>query len=867
MSDPLNNKEFKHFLNFINSGLGRIEISEPVKFDASEFVIEQDGYARDVSFMNEEINLEFHKGIYEKTDTPQTLPDGTIIYNLTMGFEWLIEELKEDGFELNVEYILERNNLEFITGNLNGQESETDEFSYISMKVVQNTKKAIVKRRENIKVDVFSDEDLDGNTITPLSTTNILLKAKPTVQKSEWTLPQEYNVGFPNAGNTWFNFINNVTSSGIENTLSFIQGFNDFDNKDDFIYITAVNDLSNGIIDLKDVEITIGNNITAPITIDFNVFYYIGENFDYPNRVLLYNDYRDLPTGEDATFIVNETLADVIIPNGHSFWLWYQPIISRLTQMDFKSGSLNAEFTSTAIDSVIKGVRYKDLIAQTLKSVNGQDLVAPIFDTDGEYEYLFATNGNLIRQIEGKELYTKFKDRKENLVIINGDLQINNDNGFVGKYDDFYANVDNGGFLLSPNDKFKSSFDEKYTINESELIFKNYEKDRDEENTLDSVHTETQLLTPNKQVQNKKPIKISDIFDPFLIESQRRLALKETTALDSDDKVFAIDCVPLSPSATGNYSIPLTHNVNNDSQLQLLNNTTFKWGLLGFDVADEFVITNTTNADSYIIVEITNNVLTLQPQSITPTSIGLIVTSISYAYTNVAYTNRTNEGFDLIENISSPDKFSNLRFTPRRILKHWESYLNTTCKFTSGVIKNTYFKNNGDLVTQFEGGEVYAEGADIQISSLEEKILSPKLYTQEIIVEYDDVLALIQKYQEIDTLGGFIRVQDTKGAIIKVYPKTLKYVWVTKVMTVVGNQRNESDFVEITSSSGLITINEVGYDLDILPEVFYSATGDYIVLYDENEINLINLTKFDKVRVNGSEFATIEDLAQAIINL
>ncbi|MCP4086988.1 MAG: hypothetical protein GY745_18340, partial [Actinomycetia bacterium] len=305
------------------------------------------------------------------------------------------------------------------------------------------------------------------------------------------------------------------------------------------------------------------------------------------------------------------------------------------------SGSYSINTTSTAIDSVIKGVRYIDLIKQSVKSINGMSVTAPKFDIGGEFYDQIASNGNLIRQFDDEPFYVTYKDRKENLMEVHANIQVNNDHIFVGQYDDFYANVDNGGFLSLPSSKFKTWLNERYAINGIDFGYKNYEKDKDEENTRDAVHTESQWSVPNDQVQNTKSIKIGDIRDPFLIESQRKLALKETTSTSTDNKIFVLDIVLLSPSKRGEYSVPLRHNANDDGNLQLLNDATYNWNLLGFQVGDEFILVDTDNADTYSVDEITNNVITLIPTTITPTSLDdIVITEINYPYTNVAYTNR-----------------------------------------------------------------------------------------------------------------------------------------------------------------------------------------------------------------------------------
>ena len=58
----------RFFLNFKNDNTGLVEVSEPVKFDASNFIIDQDSkrYGRDVIYGSEDASLEFMQ-VFTKT--------------------------------------------------------------------------------------------------------------------------------------------------------------------------------------------------------------------------------------------------------------------------------------------------------------------------------------------------------------------------------------------------------------------------------------------------------------------------------------------------------------------------------------------------------------------------------------------------------------------------------------------------------------------------------------------------------------------------------------------------------------------------------------------------------------------------------
>ena len=907
MSDPLENKQFTHFLNFKNDDTGLMQISEPVKFDASEFTINQvaDGYARDVTYMNEEVNLEFYKGYYEKTE-PYALPSGIVVDRLSLALPFLLQYYKDYGFESEIEYILERNGVQFILGVLNFEMAETDELTYLYCKVVQSTKRALVKRRSSIKVNGFSEEDLDGNPIAPLVAENILLKAKPITQRSIWNDRAARSFEFTEIGDNigthiiW-NYTNDaVGTPTVENSLNFLEGIYDInavlpDNlpRGQFEYIEAAYTLSDVSLSFKlNAQIDSNMSVFTPDNFqDFLVFYYIGED-DPPVPAFSGYDSDFCPTYDNVELIlcrsfnqfntirsytINETIVidNLSIPTGHKLFIWYEvrlfqgfptPVDRMLVEI--YTNEIDIVATSTAVDSVIKGVRYIDLLKYAVKSTSGLETSAPKWELNGEFYDQFAFSGNLIRQRDDKPFYFTYKDRRENLMEVNGDCQINTNDAFIGQYNDFYADVDNGGFLLAPSDEFKSTFNERYAINSLGYKYKNYEKDKDQLNTIDAVHTEGQWSILNKQVQNTKNISVDDIRDPFSIEFQRRKAIQDSTALDTDNKISVLDIIELAPGTQGGFFGVLTHYLNEDGNLQLANDNTFSWELLGFSVGDPFTLEDTANEGTYTVNTITPFIITLTPPAtVVPVILQEVVTEVSYFYTNVQYTNRTDEGFNEITNIDNPENFSNLKYTIRRNLVHWESYMNTASKFISADIKNSFFESNGEAITQFEGGTIYQENEAIPLDSLQEKILSPKVYELPIIVEYEDALDLIGKYEQEATLGGFIRVQDNKGAVVKVYPQKFGYVWQTKVLTITGEQRNESDFVTISNKFGVIQINEVGYDNEILPEIFWDITGDYVIIKDNNSVNIINLTKFDKIEVNGEVFPTTVELAEALSRL
>ena len=162
-----------------------------------------------------------------------------------------------------------------------------------------------------------------------------------------------------------------------------------------------------------------------------------------------------------------------------------------------------------------------------------------------------------------------------------------------------------------------------------------------------------------------KKVDVEFIRDPFMIESNRRQGImsKDSTSLGDDDKVFIIDVVPLPMGTTRIIKLPLNYTVNEDYELLLLSDGTFRWDLLGFQVGDVIVTTVSGITNSYYVVSATASILILQHITTVPSGTGNAVFEIQYPITAAEYQNHTNEGFDLIENVLEGDNYSNLKYT------------------------------------------------------------------------------------------------------------------------------------------------------------------------------------------------------------
>lgn len=912
MSNPLdstptelNDEGLTFFLQFNNIdsfGEVPIEITEPVKFDGATYIVEQDSerYGRDISFMNESIDLFFYKGFYDVTENPLMLPNGTIVYNLTMGYEQLIETRKRFGFEANVLFGIRKNGLDFILGNLDFENAETDEYSYISCKAIEDSAKSIIKAYSDINVDVFSDENLDGEEITPLQTFNFLTKAKPIEQNSAWICGNDFDETF-NAGSVsiiggtdtsyfYYNTCQQVVNYGVENTLSFLDSFIEayIDGNDDekhaqnFKYVEAQNTLTNVEIKFSNIQFSQGmdtdnngngygdNYLTVRAGADF-------ENPDFIQNVI---DVRVRDDDPPLNLNIDEYIVNIpFLERGSFIWIYFKTTLrqsssSPLAQIDahttINKFNIDVKASATSIDSISKATRYIDLFKQNVKSMNGYEVIAPRFDVGGEFYNQVAMSGNLIKGRDDVPFYVTWKDLTEGLQEVNADYQILDDNKvFIGQFPDFYANNEIAVLDTIPDDTAKTSFNQRFTLNECKFEYNNYETDDDEEDTIDAFQTSSQWLFPNKQVENVKEIQLKQVRDAFKIEKTRIEAIKSTTATNEDYKLFLMDMVTLSPGANNIVVVPLTHFINDDDNLQLLNDGSFSWLLLGFNIGDSIELLNTDNEGVFEVLDFTDSIITLSGGN---EAIEETLTRLKYYYSNVNYTNRTNEGFTSILNLLNPDNFANLRYTIKRNMKHWYSYFATVGKYWQNKqLRNTEFINNGALSTMY-GSETVptVEDANIDVVDFGEPILTDNIYTLRLVVDYETMVSVFKAMNTInedDTLGGYIRTFNNNGKVLNLYPQKMEYEPATETLTLTGEEKYTSDILEISTKGNIININRTAHEIDTDGLKWFEISNDYIILYDDNNLPITNEVRYDKVTVNGAYSTSPSELSQKLIDI
>lgn len=859
----------RFFLDFKSDGFGRVLIDEPIGSDGIDFSLKQKsaGMGRDISFSGGEIQFEFShlRDHYLKE---------LLYYNRTFGFESIVVLTIE--IDENNSY---KCDLDFAT-------AETDDLEYFKCKGIEDGKLQIVKARKAVKVNLLSDKDIDGNFITPLIPQNILLLAKPVVQSSKWEQPEEFitkitaTTAVDATVYSQINASQNITSSKIEDTLTFFQIQTNqkgapFTNSD-YKIIQAKNNLQQINVKVGSLkfdfttDVDNGGNGFAEV----NLVIKYGATFDTAKTEKLLSITKD----ENKSYSFDDEFNYTIdsLNRGDSVWLYFDIKVrqSRTViiggkprfELFFNIRSMNMEVTaeSTAYNSISKSIRLVDAIRQIVKSISGLQINAPRFESLGEFYDNRLLNGNFLRNITDRSFSVSLEDIEKSITEMRGDWEIGSDGKiFFGIEKDYYTSIESGFFDDTQFSEMSKTFNEKYKINEFYYKYNKFQslKENEELNSADTIHGESKLVLFNKNVENKKEVTIDWIRDAFLIEATRRKAIEITdnTASQDDDDLFCIDSINTSSNVSFTEVTELQHTYDsNNNRLVLKNDGTINFVSLGIGSGSSFLINaGDLNSGNYIVYSVENNSIFLSKVSGTLNSGGNGVRKTKYTYTLdvsiIPFTNYTNQGFTETENLNSANSYSNRRYSiARNIYNYYQSYL-STCNlyWKSKPLKNTWYKNNGEYVSKYNGIKL-KENADLLPIN---PILSPVVYNQIVFanVYFEDYITLQNK---IRSERGFIRTIDNNNQVVKIYPIDMDYKLLEKELRIKAEEKFEPTRMTISTQFDYILINNETR----VQSLIYDFDFEKLYIYDENRYRLYNGVYWNEVSVNNIIPNSIEQL-------
>jgi len=863
--------------------VGTIYVAEPFGFDSSTHSVNQDEkrFGRDVILGNEDIELEFTREEFERLDAEQTLINGKKTNYATHGFDYLIDLKNTYGWEAKAKFIIEKDNVDFLTGYIDFYTAIVS-YDSIKFKIIQRNLFEKIKRNEKVVVDAFSDKALDGTEITPCETVDILLKAKPIIQNSKWlekTIEnkQDINASFQSISICPLGdalSISNIQDSYVpffqyQHLFSYTSGTLAQAVSDTKI-LTARNTLSFVKIVAKNVSFSgsLGSSLAGRFC------RVVARRFIAGETTSISNVTYDIPitsgtftvTNQDYEFnfpLINigESI-QVVLEFGFSSSLLQS---YNMQLFSYSSDSLEISLTSTSIDSVIKGVRLIDLLKHNIQSVGNVDFISPMYDVGGTHYNNFVFNGYMLGRVDDKPFNNTFEGLMNIPSELCADYQINPNNVEILPYDDFYKNVEIASFKQNPDIETTTEYNKRYFVKTVDYSYKTSSKGRETntQNTIDDVHGQTQWLYPSERAENNLKIELDHIRSAFIIEEQRRQAVdvNQTNSLQNDTNLFIIKCVQIPPATTKTINAVLIQQWN-EPYLSILS-TNFNWTTLGMTVGQIITVTNAGVDYSYSVIELTPNIIKLQGGGAGNQISGEFSMSITYILTGVQYMNQTNEGFQTIEGIEGSDNYSNLLYSIGRNLKTWYKYLATCGIYLKGkLITNTQFDNNGNLFTKLFSETVGTQdNAPIVIDDIgESKILTPIIHNLTVLCDFNEATQL---FEDIQSLKGFIRCETLDNKVIKGYPKKAEYLWKDGELDLVLEEKFEMSEITIVRDGNSIFVNETGYS-EKIGLFWFRINGIYVSLYDEKNILLANTERWDNVSINGVKYTDVVEFSDAL---
>lgn len=827
----------KFYLIFSENPYKRNQINEPVGYSEVDFALDQKeaGMGRDVSLSGGSVKFKF------------------TLHRHGLMFEKLLYYSHIKGFEADVKLVIVLSDGTEFIGELDFVMAETNDFNYFDCPVIVESQMQIFKRRSETKVDLFSSVDINGNPITPLVPLGMLLQAKPSIQTSRWEKPTSEDfvaTGFiiPSA----FNPAQNLIKSDIADSFTFFQPSFFMGNVqqgiDGFLMITAASTLKNVNILLKNTKMQLASNGILGL-------------FVYVNNVknTLIEIRTQSTVTQDFTFNIPQ------LSRGDKVSIFFLVNGSAAVNLDY----IEITSESTNYNSITPTFRLIDVMKQIAKSTSGLEVYAPRYDLGGQFYDNVVTSGKLLGGNITDPFYVSWDDIFDKSVVPEhlADSEIQLDKRvFCGIEKDFYTGEECAFFNNTQFSSMVRKPNPMYCINNFNFKYDNYQslKENTEPNSESTIHGQSIFTPYNQRVENSKELSIKWIRDAILLDVQQRLSTKvsEDTATQDDDKIFVIDTLATENDQQFTESTNLQHTYNG-TYLSLRSNGEVNFIVLGIKVGTTFVIEYPDlNAGNYLVYSVSNTELQLTRISggaISPANDGIRVTKYTYEIKQetIPLTNRTNQGFNVVLNLISPERYSNLRYSVERNIRNYHNnYLATVNMYHADKpIKNTYYKNNGKCETEFAGLRVIEKEDWIPT----DPIVTPYMY-ENVIFANVDFSRFIELQTQIRSKRGFIRTIDNNKRVLKLYPIKMSYENRTRQLTISGQEKFEKAYLTIVKANGLITVNDETRLRNIIYDPIVLERDKQVVLFDLERQRLYNPIYWNKVSVNNEIAQNIEEL-------
>ena len=430
--------------------------------------------------------------------------------------------------------------------------------------------------------------------------------------------------------------------------------------------------------------------------------------------------------------------------------------------------------TSIAIGSVVRGIRLRDFLKHKIESVGGiyNDTV---FNTP-LYENNFVMNGRMIGGLDDLPFHATFKNSLETFCDeAFADFEIIDDNINIKPVKDFYLDAESESLDIATEHLYSLKPNSDLSLNTIEIGFKKSSADRtgNNRNTTDAVHTNMQLRYDTERADAIKKIEFDHIRCDFLLEEQRRKANEveeKTKALENDENLFAVDCVPMTPNYTNTFTRFLRGQVEVPSQIMtILSDGTFKWTNLGM-VVGQTIQEGGTSLQITQITDFQLKALRLN-NPFAQTSTFEFNATITYVIQGVPYLKRTNEGFSVINGVENGSTYGNLNFSLKRIFdRHLDWWLNAGQFLVGKNINVQKIAINDKLETRLTSESVLTIDKATTIIA-DGGFLSGFVLNCKVFSDFETALNIVNNRNK------FISVEVKSDVILSGWLKDFQYNW------------------------------------------------------------------------------------------
>jgi hypothetical protein len=782
-NEPKNLYDLTDFFRLTRAGIVVYD-NEPIGWDKVQikFQREKELFGLNYEFADETVSLIF----------PFNTEGGKIIEEAYEAEGADADVLFEYGFyQGGVEKVQFRGKMNF------NDKVQTDEGYQITIR--KDFFEALIRTRFETKVSMVADEDLDGNAIAPPVPKKIKLHSKKIKKYGEAT------------------YDSSITPSGavgvfIANAKAFLQPETGNLLKAEVETVNAMPLTVSTLNPQSESRFQFGPIEQGRVKLVFEAEYEISisavpwqnffgiiqlddiDNYSFIPYIEIYRNGSLLSTCQPATEVKSGSTGNTSLSwTSHSFRLetWADLLLNDEVYMNVKvstggnhertyrirnwKGTIAILQETSADPSTCLGYTVFQALNHVVAAITGKvnAVRSEFFGPGGCGEKYLLTNGFKLRGFDGRAVNLSFKDLVEgDHPIWNLGFQYSSEAGNDIIIIEPAEKLFSGGKILDLDPRkvdFNSWEDEHskdFTFNEAEFGYMEFAEDAI--NSLDEFNTNSISLLPIKTFKGKYEKKSKFIASGYMIEAVRREQFKTnpSSSLSTDEKIFIIAFIEerlhenVSFTATGS-SIEFSKPVN------LLPGETVKVLKVGGGANDattfEIMARDYSALEKYIV----------NPAPVADNGLALIEIPIDMPEAE------KNEPFAQVDNLISPETAYNLRISPKRIMQNHGTVLNIGLakKADDELIKNTWFKSNGELITRFNDSEpcmmidsnvAIQEDADIALLQLQSrrKLFLPEMVKFKMDIDYDKVILMAEAARGMtgtDKDFGFVVFMDIKG--------------------------------------------------------------------------------------------------------